>query len=753
MMRRPLQKIVAQPIENLEPRILLASAAGLSGARGGGNNGVRTLSRWDSAVKTSTRFASPATQSSPADGTWSGTITNPYTSVFDTFVISGPDGDLSAVATGSDGYDKLFSGSLTGTTLSMESQDQFQHLTAELTSDTSMDVSFSVKSGAYFWTGTLTRQVQLEFEDQPTDTPAGVPVSPVKVDILGTDGMLVDTLDSSVALSLASGDGTLIGTTTVAADAGVATFDDLSLGTSGSYTIKATADGTSTVSDSFDIGPVELQGDFNGGVTTGTVSVGLAPPSGGAFVPLLEVSDGSVSYQGETVEANGLFISLIGENSVPLFTGSATFLPGSTSATDLQITSNQLNIAGEIFQTSGLSLAKKSFTLTGVLTLPSAFGGGEISVDGENGIRFSSTGMHFKSTLEASGPSVIPLGTLGLSLVTPMELSLDDAHNGIRAQGSFSASTWFKGPSISFEFENGKYLEYDPVRGMTMIGTLEADADIELVPKLLTLTQCSLAWTDNSLAVGGKIKIDDSVSVGASMTLLNGEVNSASIKLTNLDVQLPDGFYLDQIGGTVNHISPADTAATTYTGNMGISVGPKIKVGLPKALGGEVTGYIWSAYGEVTVGADDAFSVSGTVSDLGNAASGTGLVVNQATISANILTGAVSYSGSVSFLNQTIEGIIKFSVDPTTGTVKASGTGQLSIPSLTLVGHKFPKQLLTSAELDLQISTVLGNSFIAAWGSAKVSNSSTPALYGIELNLGTGKTTYIDSKNPPPAVT
>ena len=93
---------------------------------------------------------------------------------------------------------------------------------------------------------------QLAFTQQPTNTTAGIPLSPaVVVDVENATGS-VDTVDgSTVTLSILSGPagGTITGTASAAAVNGVATFSGLSFTVAGNYTLSAT-DGSLTAATS-----------------------------------------------------------------------------------------------------------------------------------------------------------------------------------------------------------------------------------------------------------------------------------------------------------------------------------------------------------------------------------------------------------------------------------------------------------------------------------------------------------------------
>src|SRR5205823_911894 len=100
----------------------------------------------------------------------------------------------------------------------------------------------------------------LAFMQQPTTTVAGVSISPaVTVRVLDQFNNLVPTDSSSVTVSIGTnaGGGTLSGTTSLAAVAGIATFSTLSINKTGTaYTLTA-VDGSlgGAVSAGFDITP------------------------------------------------------------------------------------------------------------------------------------------------------------------------------------------------------------------------------------------------------------------------------------------------------------------------------------------------------------------------------------------------------------------------------------------------------------------------------------------------------------------
>ena len=99
----------------------------------------------------------------------------------------------------------------------------------------------------------------LHFIQQPTITPAGQIISPnIEVEAISQTSNTVDTTyDGPITITLGSGAGTsIIGTTTVDAVNGIATFTGLSINQLGDYTIFATANGLVPVQSSdFTVGP------------------------------------------------------------------------------------------------------------------------------------------------------------------------------------------------------------------------------------------------------------------------------------------------------------------------------------------------------------------------------------------------------------------------------------------------------------------------------------------------------------------
>lgn len=96
----------------------------------------------------------------------------------------------------------------------------------------------------------------LAFATQPSSVAEGANFGPVVVDVDDAFGNLVTNNASSVTLGIASGGpagASITGSTTIAASAGVATFNNLSLADAGTYTLSATSGAMNAVSHQFTI--------------------------------------------------------------------------------------------------------------------------------------------------------------------------------------------------------------------------------------------------------------------------------------------------------------------------------------------------------------------------------------------------------------------------------------------------------------------------------------------------------------------
>jgi len=154
-------------------------------------------------------------------------------------------------------------------------------------------VELTAADGAAILTsGTITFAVQqaasqLAFVGVPASGTPGVNLSSFTVEARRPDNSVDNTYTGNITISKASGPGTLSGTTTVAAVAGIATFSTLQFDQAGTYTLDAAAAGlTGATSGTITIVQPPVTWNF------GTAS-GNAAPSGG--VPVSNLAIGNIS--------------------------------------------------------------------------------------------------------------------------------------------------------------------------------------------------------------------------------------------------------------------------------------------------------------------------------------------------------------------------------------------------------------------------------------------------------------------------
>lgn len=194
----------------------------------------------------------------------------------------------------------------------------------------------------------------LAFTQGPNGTTAGGTISEVSVAVEDQFGNVVTTDTSNITLNLASGAGTLAGTTTVQADGGVATFDDLSIATAGTVTLGAhdSNDLNGATSSSFVITPDSASqlaittgpaGTTSAGATLSTMVVKVEDQFGNVVNTddsnvAVALSDDSVTLSGAaTVNAvngvatfSGLSIDTAGQYTVDFTDDSLTDAPSGT---------------------------------------------------------------------------------------------------------------------------------------------------------------------------------------------------------------------------------------------------------------------------------------------------------------------------------------------------------------------------------------------------------------------------------------
>ncbi|HUP00811.1 MAG TPA: invasin domain 3-containing protein, partial [Gemmatimonadota bacterium] len=274
---------------------LTASASGLTSA----TSTAFDIAPGPASGETSTITADPT--AIPADGASTSAITvdlkdgfgNERTSGGDIVTLATTAGSLGPVTDNGDGsYGAVLTAPTTAGTATITGT-----VNGAAIADTA-SVQFAQQSAA--------QAVALAFLVQPSDAPAGATiVPPVVVRALDGSGNTDASFGGQITVAIGTnpGGGTLDGTTTRTAVAGVATFDDLSIARTGAgYTLVASGGGlTNATSAAFDITPGPASGG-NSTITADPVSIPADGASTSAItVELKDAFDNDLVAGGDTV--------------------------------------------------------------------------------------------------------------------------------------------------------------------------------------------------------------------------------------------------------------------------------------------------------------------------------------------------------------------------------------------------------------------------------------------------------------------
>ncbi|RYD52739.1 MAG: T9SS type A sorting domain-containing protein [Sphingobacteriales bacterium] len=316
-------------------------------------------------------------------------------------------------------------------------------------------------SGASSPFNVLATASQLSFVNIPTTGAAGTSLSSFTVEARRPDNTVDNTYTGTITLTKASGPGVLTGTTSVAAVAGVATFNAIQLSQAGTYTLTAGSGTLSTAtSPSIVISPVTAPTDyFRSNVTSGTYN------TAGSW----QSSTDSLNWISATAAPTGSARSISIQNGHTI-TVSAT---GSTG--------NQIRIR------SGGTLV---YT-TSIFTLANGSGDDLII---ENGGRLAMNSSPI--TLASGATARIQTGGIASTNVGTTVVSPD-----------FGASS-------SYSFETDAVLEYTAAAQPTISGVtiFPASADYPVLRFAVSLSG-NIGGTGPTI-INGRVEVPTGVSVG-----------------------------------------------------------------------------------------------------------------------------------------------------------------------------------------------------------------------------------------------
>lgn len=499
---------------------------------------------------------------------------------------------------------------------------------------------------------------QVEFVTSPTGSVAGVvwPTQPV-VEIKDSAGNLVTTSTATVLMALQSGTGSLLGTASIAAVAGRATFTNLKINEAGAKTLRASSAGLSDDdSASFSIlhaaasklavttAPgggiydqvwatqpvVEIQDTFNNRVTTGAdastfISASLQSGSGSlGGTTSLTATSGVVSF-------TNLQIDEVGAKTLR-FSKDDTSGTGGTTAKTVDSGSFQI-LAGTPTQLAvvtqpGAGVAGQNFAVQPVIEILDAAGN-----------RVTSSTAAVTVALDAGSTGSL----IGTATV-----------NAVAGVATFT--------NLRINITGSKILNFSAA-GLTGIASSAFAVTAGLASSLEVLTPVSGAVVDQAFiqqpvlqikdAFGNIVEtgVDASANVTASLFSGTGLLSGSLTVPASAGVVTFTNLQLSAIGSKVLRFTKVNNsgsggASALLVNSASFSVVPGAGVDLAFATqpGGGVAGSAWAQQPVVEV-RDAAGNVDTTSTVAVTLALGTGSGTLSGTVTVNAVAGVASFSG------------------------------------------------------------------------------------------------------------
>ncbi|MEG5079726.1 hypothetical protein QUB53_03565 [Microcoleus sp. AT8-B4] len=471
--------------------------------------------------------------------------------------------------------------------------------------------------------------------------------------------------------------------------------------------------------------------------SSGTVQIGL---KNGSF-PLLSVN-GSVSYDNQTIKANGIFSPTIGGLTVPLYEGDLEFDVGKAVAKSVrettQAVANQFKLAGTEVEFTNLAFTQKGIELEGTLQFPpELFGGTKLDITGNNKILISNDGVsltggkidfpdvnfNIEDLLEVKGTG------LALGYTT-------DQRAGITLQGKAELVVFDPSPTptptppftVTADFADPNYIkinrDFSPI--VDVNGSFSLD-NIKLVPKVWEIKNAKLSLDTQAKEVKGEgtILIPSGIEISGGLGFVDKKLNFIKIGGSNLNKPIgATGAFLQSISGQVNNLTKPDLIESSLT-NVGVTAGSKLTISLPSWAGGDVSGTAveLNASGSIT---RDRLKTNGTIKIAG------GLVEGKGEAELNWNKKFFNAEADFSMLGGLINTKSKFTADKDFNIIMG-GAASVKVPDISIeipkvkildnfeVGGgkiKFKGQPLAQAEFAFNYSNDnnLSNDFVQAYG-------------------------------------
>ena len=473
--------------------------------------------------------------------------------------------------------------------------------------------------------------------------------------------------------------------------------------------------------------------------SSGTVQIGL---KNGSF-PLLSVN-GSVSYDNQTIKANGIFLPAIGGLiTVPLYEGDLEFDVGKAVAKSVrettQAVANQFKLAGTEVQFTNLAFTQKGIELEGTLQFPpELFGGTKLDIRGNNKILIGNDGVSLTGgkidfpDVKFSIADLLEVKGTGLALGYTTQ-----QRAGITLQGKAELAVFDPSPTptptptppftITADFAEPNYIkvnrDFSPI--VDVKGSFSLD-NIKLVPKVWEIKNAKLSLDTEAKEVKGEgtMLIPTGIELSGGIGFIDKKLNFVKIGGSKLNKPIgATGAFLQSISGQVNNLAKPDQIESSLT-NVGVTAGPKLTISLPSWAGGDVSGTAveLDASGSIT---RDRLKTNGTIKIAG------GLVEGKGEAELNWNKKFFNAEADFSMLGGLINTKSKFTTDKNFNIMMGGAASvkvpdiSIEVPKVKILGQevgggkiKFKGQPLAQAEFALNYSNDnnLSNDFVQAYG-------------------------------------
>jgi hypothetical protein len=489
--------------------------------------------------------------------------------------------------------------------------------------------------------------------------------------------------------------------------------------------------------------------------TGSDIQIGFTPATGQSFQPLLSVN-GTVSYNDSDISIiDGTVTAAIGNLTLPLFSGSLEIPIGTPSDSDADSAPGTLQdsdpdqseeIAGCPIDIKSLSLilngGSPEIEVQGSISLPSPL---NTSIDGDllitaQGIEVESGSISFPEIDFDLGGLYIDAKDMSVSYVSSA------SGNEFLIQGDVTLADMLAGTTVNADLagDTDGIANGITVQGTTvnLAGTLSLSG--LTLPGGWGLQDASLTFNTADLDYSGsaQLSIPGVFTLGATFSLIDGQLDSLGISLSNLGDTVPlgdTGCFLDGASGSVDNLVPGN-GPITFSGSLDFSFGPDETISLPDWLGGA----------DIHTDLAD-LDLSGSISTSQLSGSGTltvadGLVTGSVNASFNFGTQVFSANGTLSVLDGLFSGNSTLTVN--NDDMIFSGSGDVSLPLNKIEGWLPNIGPIAGGNLYVNlVPSNLADDYLDVWSSVSVLGLSGTA--GIRVNFNGSLPSILNAQNVP----